>query len=412
MRRVLVGATVLALVTPSYVWAAPPEGVIGAPLPTSGRAASPGAALPEGLADAGAAALGGVSGYGQALRGLRPDARAAVRGAKEVEVYRAAAPSVVLVLTDDGFGSGALVSADGQIITNLHVVGDADEVGVIFKPKAEGDHIEDADILVAKVIRRDEVADLALIQVAEAPEGVVPLVVGDVSNIEIGADVHAIGHPTGNSWTYTRGIVSQIRRDAPWDVDDGFSHRSTLIQTQTPINPGNSGGPLLDDDLRIVGVNSFIGEGEGLNFAVSGDDVKAFLARSGDRYAEAPKTPKAPSRRAKACKPTAVDSWPSKGELPGVTYLLDYDCDGEGDVVANVPDDESEAIMYFSDEDGDGRTDTFIFDADRDDLPDAAFYDTDGDGELDLQGFFKEGALTPYRFEVMEPEEPEKPDAP
>jgi S1-C subfamily serine protease len=76
-------------------------------------------------------------------------------------------------------------------------------------------------------------------------------------DIEVGADVRAIGHPKGEEWTYTKGIVSSVRPDYEWSGEPGESHRATVIQTQTPINPGNSGGPLLSDEGKIVGVNSF-----------------------------------------------------------------------------------------------------------------------------------------------------------
>ena len=404
MKRVLVGAAAFVLAASSYASAAPPEGVAGAPMPTSGRADAAPAPTAPALGHDGLdiASLRRAARYGRTLEGLQPEGRAAVRGAKEVRVYQAAAPSVVLVLADEGFGSGALVSADGQIITNLHVVGDADEVGVVFKPKTEGDKFTEADVRVAKVIRRDEVADLALIQVSETPEGVTPLLVGDVASVQVGSDVHAIGHPTGNSWTYTRGIVSQIRKDQKWTIEDGTPHTATVVQTQTPINPGNSGGPLLDDDLRIVGVNSFASEGEGLNFAVSGDDVKAFLARTADRRVEP--SLKARAAAAKACETKELDRSPSKDPV-GIDYLLDTDCDDVGDLLVNIPEDESEAIAYVGDANGDDEIDFVVLDDDRDGQFDRSYYDTDADGEFDLEGFFKPGATTPYRYEVMEPKD-------
>ena len=224
---------------------------------------------------------------GKVLDGLQPEARAATRGANEARVYQAASPAVVLVVSKDALGSGAMISADGKIITNLHVVGEDEEVGVVFKPKTEGAEISDADVRVARVIRRDEVADLALLQVSEVPPGVTPLSIAGDAAVQVGSDVHAIGHPTGQTWTYTRGIVSQIRKDFAWGADDKTEHKATVVQTQTPINPGNSGGPLLDDQLEIVGINSFKGEGEGLNFAVSAADVRAFLTREADRKVEA-----------------------------------------------------------------------------------------------------------------------------
>ena len=111
-----------------------------------------------------------------------------------------------------------------------------------------------------------------------------PLAIGDTGKLQVGADVHAIGHPTGQAWTYTRGIVSQIRRDYAWKAGRQVQHKATVIQTQTPINPGNSGGPLLDDGLASGRHQQLQrAKAEGLNFAVSAEDVKAFLARKDDR---------------------------------------------------------------------------------------------------------------------------------
>jgi S1-C subfamily serine protease len=95
----------------------------------------------------------------------------------------------------------------------------------------------------------------------------------------IGADVSAIGHPDGQAWTFTKGIISQHRLGFQW-----LDHKADVIQTQTPINPGNSGGPLISEAGSLIGVNSFkTPDAEGLNFSVSADEVKKFLARSGDR---------------------------------------------------------------------------------------------------------------------------------
>ena len=152
-------------------------------------------------------------------------------------------------------------------------------------------------------------ADLALIEVTEIPSR--REAAGDrrtSSAVQVGSDVHAIGHPTGESWTYTRGIVSQIRRDYEWRAERQIVHKATVIQTQTPINPGNSGGPLLDDNLEVIGINSFDGEGEGLNFAVSAEDVKAFLARTDDRLQR-----QAGAAARKDCKSEAVDEKAIKG---------------------------------------------------------------------------------------------------
>lgn len=390
---------ILVLAMPSYAASAPPEALFGAPL----NSPEPGATVRQGAVGKpfpAATARQPLARYSSALGALRPDGRAATRGARDAEVYQKASPSVVLVVSDDSLGSGVLVSADGRIVTNLHVVGASPEVGVIFKPAVEGAKIGKADLRMAKVVKRDGLADLALLQVEAVPEGATPLAIGDVSSLRVGADVHAIGHPDGRQWTYTRGIVSQIRRDYEWSIEPGQAHKATVVQTQTPINPGNSGGPLIDDDLRVIGINSFVAGGEGLNFAVSGDDVKAFLARDGDRQA-APA--EAGDEGAAACESEVVREW-RETDPPANAGLVDLNCDGLGDAVYIEPDDEKEPILVTVDEDGDGEVDTVLVDEDRDGNPEIALYDTDDVPGPDLIGYFREGENEPYRWERYEEE--------
>lgn len=400
------GAMILVLAMPSYAASAPPEALFGAPLSSpaaaaTGQAGPLGKAFPVAPARQARQGTGSLDRYSSALGELRPDGRTATRGPRDAEVYQKASPSVVLVVSEAGLGSGVLVSADGRIVTNLHVVGESSEVGVIFKPATEGAKIGKADLRMAKVIKRDGLADLALLQVESPPVGATPLAIGDVSSLRVGADVHAIGHPDGRQWTYTRGIVSQIRRDYEWSVEPGQAHKATVVQTQTPINPGNSGGPLIDDDLRVVGINSFVAGGEGLNFAVSGDDVKAFLARDGDRQA-APVA--ADEDSAAVCEPALVREWRDT-DPPANVSLVDLDCDGLGDAAFYEPDDEAEPAFVVVDEDGDGAADTILYDEDRDGNPETALYDTDDVPGPDLIGFFREGEDEPYRWERYEEEE-------
>jgi S1-C subfamily serine protease len=399
MARLGAGVLALALAAASYAWAAPPEAMLG-------RSAGAGAFTLS--APATVPVLAGkplspraARRYAGALNGLKAEA-SVTRGAKEARIYQQASPAVVLIVTDEGLGSGAIIDPSGLIVTNLHVVGKSSEVGVIFKPAVEGAKVSEADIHRGRVLRRDEVADLALVKVDKIPAGVAPLVIASAADVQVGSDVHAIGHPTGETWTYTRGIVSQIRRDYPWTIEDGLAHKATVIQTQTPINPGNSGGPLIDDAGQVVGINAFKGEGEGMNYAVSADDVKALLARTGDRKATPVKTAMAD----RACKAKALKQRPMvKPEPPGTEYLMDGDCDGKGDYTLQVPDDKSKPIVavYFVGDDVDGKVDTVIFDEDRDGHPDYALYDTNGDGKADMIGRYRKGEDEPYQYEKMKP---------
>ncbi len=174
-------------------------------------------------------------------RQLFSEEGATTRSAKDAEIYRALAPSVVEILTQDGLGSGSLIGTAGEIITNYHVVQGYSDVGVIFKPTGEGKEPTHDDVKLGHVVKFDEVADLALVKAVEVPKGRNPIRLGDSGDLAIGTDVHAIGHPRKLTWTYTTGIISQYRLGYEWTIED-IKHKADVIQTQTPISPGNSGG--------------------------------------------------------------------------------------------------------------------------------------------------------------------------
>ena len=104
--------------------------------------------------------------------------------------------------------------------------------------------------------------------------------------------------------------VSQIRANYEWKTEEGITHRANIIQTQTPINPGNSGGPLLDENARLVGINSFRHRsGEGLNYAVSVDTINEFLSRPGSREVARRQAPRANELKCKEGYDTLGRGW-------------------------------------------------------------------------------------------------------
>ncbi len=264
------------------------------------------------------------------------------RGAKDVELYRRIAPGVVLIFAGSSQGSGSVLSKDGKILTNWHVVQDSDVVGVAFKPPSG---TTGYDVYVAKVIKRDEVADLALLQLLTLPKKLTPVPLGSMDAAKVGADVHAIGHPGGENWTYTKGIISQVRPDYLWPGDGDVLHKATVIQTQTPLNPGNSGGPLLADDGRLIGVNSFvIPEYSGLNYAVAVSEVEIFLLSSTSRKSKEPRI---------NCEPTIYKMITNK-KLKVSKIPVDTDCNDIPDtwLIDDDLDGEIDYLMKDSDEDG------------------------------------------------------------
>lgn len=194
-------------------------------------------------------------------------------------IYTKVLPSVVKILSNTGHGTGIILSnkGNGLIITNYHVVEGYETVGVIF-----GNDDEKKETHLATVLKFNAISDLALLSLNSKQNSLVPIKSSE-DEIKIGEDVHAIGHPLGQDWTYTRGYVSQKRKNYTWKTNKGSHHKANVIQTQTPINPGNSGGPLVNDDGKLVGINSFGNmKAQGINFAISNDSIKAFLKSKGN----------------------------------------------------------------------------------------------------------------------------------
>ncbi len=203
-----------------------------------------------------------------------------------VNLYQRVNPSVVSIAIEQklqnssdqqqaGSGSGFVIDKEGYIITNNHVVAEADGLLVTFS---------DGTTTVATVIGRDPDADLALIKVSVAPEQLTPVELADSDQVKVGQRVVAIGNPFGLEGSMTLGIVSALGRTLPGE--SSFSNPE-IIQTDAAINPGNSGGPLLDTRGRVVGVNTAIRStngsasgqpsNSGIGFVVPSNTVKRVI---------------------------------------------------------------------------------------------------------------------------------------
>src|SRR6185437_9274222 len=153
---------------------------------------------------------------------------------------------------EEASGSGFIVSKDGYILTNNHVVEDADRVKVTLFDKREFDN--------AKVVGRDPTTDVALIKIDGNNFPTVPL--GDDATARVGEWVLAIGNPLQLNFTVTAGIVSAKGRPQQGLLNSKYAI-TDYIQTDAAINPGNSGGPLLDIRGNVIGINSAIESGTG-----------------------------------------------------------------------------------------------------------------------------------------------------
>lgn len=168
-----------------------------------------------------------------------------------------------------GFGSGFVISEDGYIVTNAHVVDNSSEITVALPDRRE---------FAATLIGSDERSDIALLKVEAT--GLPTLALGDSDDLNVGQWVLAIGSPFGFEYTATQGIVSAVSRSLP----DG--NYVPFIQTDAAVNPGNSGGPLFDTNGQVIGVNSQIfsrsGGYMGLSFAIPVNVVKSVVAQLKD----------------------------------------------------------------------------------------------------------------------------------
>ena len=181
----------------------------------------------------------------------------------------------------EGMGSGIVIKHQGKlkIITNWHVIDGSDSLSVWTKPKKMVDEnflITEVESYSAKLIHQDKTKDLALLEVDRLPISIKALSYGKFSKIRPGQTSFAIGHPDGLLWTFTSGMISQVRPNYVWRYK-GSRHKANVIQTQAAINPGNSGGPLFNKNRELIGINTFTSEGENLNFAIAVDDVIEFI---------------------------------------------------------------------------------------------------------------------------------------
>ena len=172
-----------------------------------------------------------------------------------------------------GIGSGIVISADGYILTNRHVVEGAQTLSV---------ELQDGTTYDAQLIEKATDNDLALIKVDAT--GLAAAKIGDSAATEIGQTTLAIGSPLGTyTETVTRGILSAIGRDVT--VQDEQTGRPTtlhnLLQTDAAINPGNSGGPLLDASGAVIGINTAVAGGaQGLGFAIPINDAASLISKA------------------------------------------------------------------------------------------------------------------------------------
>ncbi len=189
--------------------------------------------------------------------------------ARRIAVYNKCKASVVEInsyssLSDSGQGSGVILTSDGYIVTNKHVVGNNTSFTVVFSDNTSEE---------ATVIGTDSLTDIAVLKVNRS--GLTPIDIGNAQSLSVGQIVYAIGNPYGYSWSFTDGSISGLERMV--STSSSSSIIPNMIQTNALVNPGNSGGPLLNSSGEMIGLISSIysttGSAEGISFALPVETV-------------------------------------------------------------------------------------------------------------------------------------------
>ena len=289
----------------------------------------------------------------------------------------------------EGIGSGVVIKKNGmlKIITNWHVIDGSDSLSVWIKPNKMVDEnylINRVESYNAKLIKINKTKDLAMLEVVKLPIEVKPVKYGKFEKVKPGQTSFAIGHPRGLLWSFTSGMIGQVRPNYSWNYE-GSKHNANVIQTGAAINPGNSGGPLFNKDKELIGINTFTtAEGENLNFAIAADDVLNFIN-------EKPK-PLEKSENKYIQKKNKGNTWIKKKEKKSnkkgsidLSDAREVDVNNNGVIDAWLVDENNNNIYEkaYGDENEDGIIEIVAIDENEDGNFEIILLDTNNNGNAD-----------------------------
>ena len=297
------------------------------------------------------------------------------------EIFEDYADSVVLIGNTNKWatGSGFFIKHNGlKIITNWHVVEGSKNVDVWLKPK-ENKEVEyllnNVDSYKGKVVKTNKKKDLAMIEIKGISHRIKPVIFGSYKKIKIGEMGFAIGHPEGLGWTFTSGMISQIRPNHSWPYKNS-RHHASVIQTQTPINQGNSGGPLFNKRKELIGVNTFTtAKAENLNFAVSVDDLIEFINEAQQEEIESQYIKK--KKKGSTWIKKKKKNKDKKSTSDNISKK--YPNAEKGDTNKNGKTD-----VWFVDENNNGRVDTVIMDLNENGIVDSIGFDENENNNFEI----------------------------
>lgn len=271
------------------------------------------------------------------------------------DIYKNYGPAVVLVFATDGSaqgsaGTGSVITADGQVITNAHVIANEGrpykKLFVYFKPERLTGSMKDdlQNRYEAQLVDYDKDLDLALLKIKAPPKGMMIMPIADPDTVEIGDPVVAIGHPeTAGLWTMTTGLVSSVVKDF-----QGVPGKD-IFQTDASINRGNSGGPLINEYGQMIGINTSISRRAadglaitGINFSLKSSVPMKWLSRK-DLVA----VNYAPAGVPSTAVAVADTKPPKTAEEDRREYTVKTD-DGSSSVVVVEPEEAEEEVADIS----------------------------------------------------------------
>ena len=283
-------------------------------------------------------------------------------------------------------GTGSLIDDQGFIITNYHVIENANQVWIY--PYSKEFNLEKSEKFLSTVVARNKTTDLAILKVYGISNKIKPIPFGTIDKMQEGDDVYAIGHPNSLHWSITDGIISNIRKN--YEIEK-FSLKADLIQNTAPILGGSSGGPLLNERGQIIGVNTVGDDSANFNFAVAINHVGELLKQVSESTEIKTLVEEELLKKYENVlsgdynNNGIIDEWSVDTDNNGIYDALYVDDDEDGKIERIYIDANENKVwdMIVFDDDLDGNPNRQVIDEDEDGTPDLIAYDFNQDGKWD-----------------------------
>ena len=307
------------------------------------------------------------------------------------KVYLASKKSVFFIINPVAFeetdtkeiirgatGTGSLISSEGLIVTNYHVVENANQVWVY--PYAKKFDLEKSKKFLGIVVSTNKVTDLAILKVYGISSNNRPVPFGNMDSISVGDEVYAIGHPDSLHWSITDGIISNIRKNYDFKK---FDLKADLIQNTAPILGGSSGGPLLNERGQIIGVNTIGDSSANFNFAVGVNHIRNLLEKVPHSIKFNIDKIKTVNEKELSKQFTNITPGDHNDNSIIDQWSVDTNDNNINDTLYVDDDEDGRIERIYIDSNENDKWDLIVFDDDLDGKPNRQVIDNDEDGEYD-----------------------------